>query len=227
MLVSAFNQELSLDQVLQHYFQATGFDKMQQLKTIRMTGTITKQTTMPLKIIKMRPAKYKMENDVADIYTCQTYDGQTAWEITTPWTGNTKPHSMKADATNEIIVKADFDGVLFHWKEKGHKAELTGKEKYNDSIVYKIRLTRNDGVIEYYFINSVSFLLVKKSRMVTSDGKEIESISTFTDFREIGGIKFPYTNENFMDGQFYSIIEYDTIEVNQRIDPAIFEMSVK
>ena len=94
-----------------------------------MTGSITKQTAMPLKITKMRDAKYKIENDVADIYTCQSYDGQTAWEITTPWTGNSKPHIMQAEATKDIIAKADFDGVLYNRKEKGHIAELIAKEK--------------------------------------------------------------------------------------------------
>jgi hypothetical protein len=227
MISGTCAQELTLDQVLNSYFNSTEFDKLKKVNTIIMTGSITKQTVMPLKITKMRDAKYKIENDVADIYTCQSYDGQMAWEITTPWTGNSKPHIMQAEATKDIIAKSDFDGVLYNWKKKGYTAEFIGKEKCNNSEVYKIKLTRNDGNVENYYIDCVSFLLVKKTRIIKSNGKEIESISTFSDFREIEGIKFPFTNENFTDGQFFSIIEYDSIEVNKPIDPKIFEMPLK
>jgi hypothetical protein len=218
--MSAPAQELDLDQVLQNYFTATGFDKMQKVSTIILTGTITKQTLMPLKITKMRPAKYKLETDVADIYTCQSYNGQTAWEITTPFTGSSQPHLMQPEATKDIIARADFEGVIYNWKTKGHLAELIGREKYNNSEVYIIKLTRKDGNLENYFIDCRSFLLVKKSRTLKLNGKDVENISTFSDFRDIEGVQFPFTNENFMDGQFFSIIEYESIEVNKPVVPA-------
>lgn len=220
---SMIAQELTVDQVLEKYYKANGFDKMQKVNTIIMSGFITRQDYMPMKIIKMRPDKYKMEFDIQDVTAYQSYDGKTAW-TTMPWTGNPKPQIMQEDAAKDIKVKADFDGVLFNWKEKEHKAELIGKDTINKQDVFKIKLTRKDGGIEYYFIDSKDFLLLKKISSRMSRGKEIEVISFYTDYRDVEGIKFAFANENVMGGQPYSTIQYETIEINLTIDEKIFKM---
>ena len=53
-------QELNVNQILEKYFIVNGFDKLQKVNSIIMTGHITKQDYMPMKIIKLRPDKYKM-----------------------------------------------------------------------------------------------------------------------------------------------------------------------
>jgi len=218
-------QELTLDQILEKHFKATGYDKMMKINTIVMTGFMTKETIMPFKIIKMRPDKYKMENDVQDVYTCQSYDGQTGWQIITPWTGNSKPIPLSPEATKDIKAKADFDGTIYKWKEKGHKAEVIGKEMLNDNQVYKIALTRKDSIVENYYIDCNDFLLKGKSRKIKRNGQEIENVSIYSNFMEVEGVIFPFTNQNLFDGQQYSLIEYEKIEVNISLDEKIFKMS--
>lgn len=215
-------QELSLDQVLANYFKASNLPGLQKIRTIVQSGTIFQNTTMPIKFTRVRPDKYRMDRDVQDIPMCQVYDGKTAWEILTPWTHSTKAQPMSAVAANDIKMKADFDGALVNWKEKGHKAELLGKENWNNLQLYKIKLTRSDAEVEYYYIDSKDFLLRKKSRNTISNGKSVENVSQFSDYREVDGIPFPFTNENFMDGQPYSTVEYETIELNKSVDEKIF-----
>lgn len=223
LITSAFAQEQTLDKILENYYKLNGFDKLQKINTIIMTGHITKQDYMPMKIIKVRPDKYKMEFDIQDMTAYQSYDGKTAW-MTAPWTGNAKPQLMQEDAAKDIKVKADFDGVIYNWKKKEHKAELIGKDSLNNIEVYKIKLTRKDGGVEYYFIDIKEYLLQKKITTRISRGQEIEVASFYSDYRDIEGIKFSFTNENFMGGQPYSTIQYDTIELNKKIDDAIFKM---
>ena len=216
-------QELTIDQVLDKYYKANGFDKMQKINTIIMSGFITRQDYMPMKIIKMRPDKYKMEFDIQDVTAYQSFDGQTGW-MTAPWTGNPKPQIMQEDALKDIKIKADFDGVIYKWKEKEHKAELIGKENLNNLEVYKVKLTRKDGGIEYYFIDTKDYLLQKKLTSRMSRGKEIEVESFYTDYRDVEGIKFSFASENFMGGQPYSSIQYDTIEINKTVDDKTFKI---
>lgn len=223
LISSAFAQELTLDQILEKHFNAMGFDKLEKTNTIIMSGYITRQDYMPIKIYKMRPDKYKMEFDIQDITAYQSYDGKTAW-MTTPWTGNTQPQIMSEDASKDIKSKADYDGVLYHYKEKEHKAELIGKDTLNNQEVYKIKLTRKDGGVEFYFIDTKDFLLLKKTTTRISRGKEVEIVSLFSDYRNVQDIKFAYWNENLMGGQPYSIIEFDLIEIDKPMDEKIFSM---
>jgi outer membrane lipoprotein-sorting protein len=223
LLYSANAQEQTVDQVLSKYFKSNGYDKLQKVKTIIMTGHITRQDYMPLKIIRMRPDKYRMESDEFDMTSYHVYDGKTAW-MTTPWTGNSKPQVMPENAAKNFKARADFDGAIYNWKEKGHLAELIGKEKVNDLETYKIKLTMNDGVIEYYFIDTKDYLLQKKLSSKMVRGKEMEIASTFSDYREIDGIKFPFKNDNFMGGRPYSTIEYDKITLNEQVNESIFSM---
>jgi hypothetical protein len=144
---SVFSQEMKLDEILDKYYKAGGLDKLQKVQTITMTGTMVQQDAMPVKIIKMRPDKYLMEFDVADITAYQAYDGKTAW-MTAPWTGNPKPQVMPEDRVKDLKPRTDFDGLLFNWQAKGHKAELVGNDSLIDNLAYKIKLTRNDGGIE-------------------------------------------------------------------------------
>lgn len=220
---SLFAQELTVDQIIEKYYQANGLDKMHKTNTIIMSGYITRQDYMPFKIYKMQPDKYKLEFDIQDITAYQVYDGETAW-MTTPWTGNVKPQLMPADAAKDIKVKADYDGVLYHWKEKEHSAELIGKEKFNDLELYKIKITLKDSNVVFYYIDNKEFALQKSIITRISRGREIEITTLYSDYRFVDDIKFAFKNENLIGDQIYSTVEFDTIEINKPIDEKIFKM---
>jgi len=222
----AYNQDLTLDEVLEKYFKASGLDVFQSSKTIIMIGTLTQQDIMPLKIIKLRPDKYRMDFSVQDSPAIQAFDGQTAW-WTMPWTGNNKPQIMSEERAKDIRIRADFDGILFNWQAKGHFAELVGREPMDSLQVYKIKVTRKDGGIEYYFIDAMRFLLQKRFSYRKQRDKEAEVENYFRDYRNIEGVQMAFVTENRIDGQTVSIVEYESVELKKPVDEKIFEMPLK
>jgi hypothetical protein len=216
-------QQLKVDEILAKYYTANSFDKLQNVQTIVMKGMIVQNDAMPLKIVKMRPDKYLMEFDVADLTTYQGYDGKTAW-MTMPWTGNPKPQLMPEDRAKDIRIRADFDGILYDWKAKGHSAELMGTDTVDNSIAWKIKLIRKDGGIEYYSIDKNSYLLLKKISTRMIRGKEAQVANYFRDYREVEGIPFPFTIDSTIDDQPYSSNQFDSIELNKPVDEKIFQM---
>jgi hypothetical protein len=218
-------QEMKLEDILDKYFKVNGFDKMQKVQTIIMKGSLVQQDVMPIKILKMRPDRYMMEFDVADITAYQAYDGKTAW-MTTPWTGNPKPQLMPEDRANDIKNRAVFDGLIYNWKSQGHNAEMAGMDSVENIPAYKIKLTRKDGGIEYYFIDTKNYMLQKRIYYRVIRGKEAEVANFFRDYRTIDGILFPFIIDATMDGQPYSSIQYETIELNKLVDEKMFEMPV-
>jgi len=222
-VVAATAQELSLDQILEKHFKASGLDLMQEVRTITLTGTITQNDVMPVKITRMRPDRYLMEFDVADMTAMQGYDGKTAW-MTAPWTGNAKAQPMSGDRLTDMKNRADFDGLLFQWKEKGHTALLEGADTLYGFPVYRIKLTRADGGVEYYFIDEKSFLQVGRRFTRLIRGQETIMEGVASDFRNINGIPFAFQQVNYMAGNPYNTIQFDKVEINLPVDTTIFRM---
>jgi hypothetical protein len=220
-------QELKLDEVLNRYYKASGFDKLQDVKSIIMTGSITTWVVMPTKTYRVRPNKYRVERDVNDITGLTVYDGQTGW-TTAPWSKNPTPQVVAEPNLSDLKIQADFDGLLYNWKDKGHKVELVGLEKLGDSDVYRIKVTRIDNIVEYYLIDSKSYLIQKKLGTRNFKEKEFKIDITFSDYRNIEGIMFPFDIMNNSEGQPSSAeTQYESIEVNNPVDENIFVMPTK
>ena len=218
------SQDLKLDDILMRYFKASGFDQLQKVYTIISSGTLLQQDRMPLKTIRMRPDKFLQVFDVADITCYQGYDGTTAW-MTVPYTGNPKPQLMPDDRAKDIRVKADFDGLLFQWKTKGHLVELAGTDTVGNALAYRIKVTRKDGGIEFYSIDMNSFMLVKRQYSRLVRGNEVKIEVFYRDYKNVEGIPFAFTIENQMGGQPLNTVQFDSILLNGPVDEKVFKMS--
>jgi len=216
-------QNLKLEDILQNYFKASAFEKLQKVNTVISTGTLIQQDLMPFKTIRMRPNKYLQVFDVADITCYQAYDGTTAW-LTAPYTGNPKPQIMSADRANDIKVKADFDGLLFKWKKKGHQVEPAGTDTIGGTLAYKLKVTRKDGGLEYYSIDLKSFMLVKRQFTRILQGQEVKIDVLYRDYRKVEVIPFSFTIETQIGGQTLNTIQFDSIVLNGPVDEKIFRM---
>ncbi len=221
--ITLFAQEPGIDQILSRHYQATGMEKLQNINTIVMKGTIIQNDAMPVKITRMRPDKYLMEFDVMDMSTYQAYDGATAWS-TAPWTGNAQAQPMHEDRARDLRSRADFDGILVNWKEKGHQVEYSGIDTVENVQAYKIKVTKADGGTEHLYIGTRDYLLKKRSYTRMSRGKELQVEIIFHDYRQIEGIPFSYQQDTFFGGQMYNSIQIDQVNLNEPVDVKIFSM---
>jgi len=215
------SQELSLEQILEKYYRAGNFDRLGKVTSIIMTGTLVQQDLMPVKIIRVRPDKYMMEFDVADLTAYQVYDGQTAW-MTAPWTGNPAPQLMPADRATDVRTRADMDGVLYGWKEKGHSLELAGKDTLNGHEIFRIKVVRKDGGTEYDFIDPSGFMLVKKISYRKSGNTEIPVENYYSDYRLVEGIPFAFSTVTNSPGRS-SEIQLESVGLDKQVDLKIFK----
>ncbi|MEI7983339.1 MAG: hypothetical protein WCI71_16940 [Bacteroidota bacterium] len=216
-------QDLSLDEILSRHFQEVGYETLQTKNTIILMGTMIQQDAMPVKITRMRPDKYLMEFDIQDITAYQGYDGQTPW-WTTPWTGNSKPQIMPDDRTKELKSRADFDGLLYNWKAKGHQVELAGRDTVEKATVYKLKIIKNDGSVEYLFLDDTRFIIKKRLYYRRIRGEEVAVENYYRDYRTVQGILFSFTQDTYFGGQPYNSLQLDSMELNRPVDPEIFRM---
>jgi hypothetical protein len=218
-------QEMTLERVLAGYYRAGNFEKLARVNTVIMKGSIVQQDLMPVKIIRMRPDKYLMEYDVADMTAYLGYDGDTAW-LTAPWTGNAAPQVAPAERTTDLKVRADMDGVLVDASKKGHTVELSGTDTLDGAVLYKIKVTRKDGGGEYDCIDAGTFRLVKRITARQMRGQEVRVENYYRDYREVEGIPFAFTVETRYPN-YSTEIQFDSVLIDQPVDLKVFKMPVK
>jgi outer membrane lipoprotein-sorting protein len=215
----------TVDEVIAKSTEARGgLEKLKAVQALRMTGRLTMgPMDLPIAIEMKRPGLARLDITVQGTAAVQAYDGKTAWGISPMGTG--QPEPMPAEEAKEMADQADIDGPLVDYKAKGHQVELVGKENVEGSDAYKLKVTKKDGDVEYYFLDADSYLPVRVEGKRMVRGTEIEGESTLGDYKEAGGYLWPYSIQNGAKGRpEKQSIAVDKIEVNPTIDDARFKM---
>ncbi|MCX6286850.1 MAG: hypothetical protein NTY96_07035 [Bacteroidetes bacterium] len=215
-------QEMKLDEVLKAYYKATGIEKMKDWTSYKANGkTIAQGMEFPFTMIMKRPSKLRVEAEIQGNKMIQAFDGQAGWSVV-PWSGSSAPQDMTADEIKGMKDQADMEGAIYNWKEKGHQAELLGKEDMEGSSSYKIKLTKASGDIDTYFIDAENFILLKTSSKVKIQGNEVESESQYTNYKDVSGVLMAGTITNKVKEQTVSQIVIDKTEVNIPVSDSLF-----
>ena len=160
------------------------------------------------------------------------FNGQDIIQVVTPkggWMinplqGMTDPQALPEDQVKASQSALFVGGELFEYKSKGYTAELMGKEKQEGVDVYKIKLTKKDGSVSYYYIDTKDNYVIKhESSVKEADGTDLSMTSLFSDFKKTDiGYVVPYTTVR--NQGFEMTITVSKIRFNETVDPKIFEM---
>lgn len=217
----------TVDEVIAKNIEAHGgLAKLKAVNSLRMTGRIGlgQGLEAPLILEVQRPKNMRMEITVQGMTVVQAYDGATGWQIV-PFTGSTDPQPMSADELKDAEEQADMDGPLVDYKEKGHKVELEGKENVEGADCFKLKVTKKNGDVQYYFIDSDSHLELKIAGKRVVRGTETEFETSLGDYKEVDGYILAHAISVGAKGspQRQNII-VEKVEINPAIDGARFKM---
>jgi hypothetical protein len=202
-----------------------GHDKLAAIKTRREVGRLSlgEGSEFPIEVDHVRPRKMRMVLTLQGASLLRSFDGEHGWQ----WQPQAKaPEALAGDDLHNISNEAEFDfaGYLIDTAAKG-KAELAGKETYDGHQAYKVKLTLNSGDVFVYGIDSTSYLPIHWEGGRSINGKRLVYESSFSDYRDVGGIKYPFLIVSSLQGSAqHQKMTFTTIENNPRIDEVIFEM---
>lgn len=220
-----------LDEVLNNYYEAVGgLDAWQSVQTMKMTGSLMMGgmgVEAPFVITTKRPKNVRLEFTFQGMTGIQAFDGETAWMIM-PFMGKTDPEQMPEDMAKDVKDQADLDGALMGYEEDGHQLELIGLEETEGTEAYKIKVTKNNGDVEYYFLDSEYFIPIKVEGSREMQGRVIEFETVLSDYKDVGGLMMPHSIESKPKGApAGQVITIDTIELNVDVDDSAFAMPAK
>jgi hypothetical protein len=194
-----------------------GKEKLKAIKSLYMEGSRQMMgNEVPVKVTIVQDKLYR--NDFE-------FGGTTGYTIVTPERGwsyvpmrSQSVDPIAADALKTMQAQLDIAGPLVDYAGKGNKVELQGKETVDGKEVYKIKLTASDGKETYYYIDTKTNLLNQTKQIRTGqNGKQIEIITNFSDYKSIDGIMFPQTIANPGSGMGGGSTTFDTIILNKAI----------
>src|SRR5204862_8239512 len=140
------------------------------------------------------------------------YDGKNGWRIN-PFGGKKDAEALGEDQLKQIIEDADFDGPLVDFVTKGNKVEFVGREDYEGSDVFKLRVTMPNGTVKHYFLDTEYYLPLKIETRQIIRGAEVEFDTVLGNYKKVDGVYFPFSVENGNKGsQNRQVVTYKTIE---------------
>ncbi len=211
-----------LDNILDKHFETIGQKKLLKVKTVQATGkAVMMGMDSPFKMVSKRPNKILVTVEFQGAKIIQAYDGETAWMIN-PMMGSAEPMDVTGPEADGLIESGDLDGQLWNYKEKGHQLELEGTEEVDGDEAYVLKLTKKNGNIDYYYMETESYLILKIKSKTIMNGSETEAEALLSNYQEVNGYVMAFTIEQKYGGQTAMTIMMDEVETNVEVDDSIF-----
>jgi hypothetical protein len=225
------SQAQTADEIVEKHVKAIGGrEKLNAVKSLKMTGKFTVQgTELPTTVYFKRLNSIRHEMTLQNLTMIEAYDSKskTGWYVQ-PMEGDKNAQKMEQEQVTEFAEEAeDLIGPLTNYKEKGQIVELIGKEDMEGTEVYKIMLTKKNKNVTYYFIDAATYMVLKEASKMKFQDKEIEGESFFSNYKTFDGISLATTQEDKQGGQLVTQTHMDTVEVNVAVDDALFLMPAR
>jgi outer membrane lipoprotein-sorting protein len=197
-----------------------GLERIHAVQSMRQTGKLTLQgMETTLVIVGKRPNLIRQEMIVGGQTNVNAFDGTTAWQMM-PVMGMTAPVVVTGPMANSIKEQSDFDGPLIDYKTKGYKLELVGTETMGDRKVYHLKLTNSTQQVQQIYIDTETNL----ERKMVSDSPFGPLEQELSDFRDVEGVKVPFSVRTVANGVEQMKIVVQKVEINPVLDDSIFKM---
>ena len=214
------------DEIIAKFIKTTGgIDKINAVTTLRRTGKFVGGGGFEAGVLQenKRPEKVREEFQLQGMAAVTAYDGSHGWKID-PFEGKKDAEPLGEEEMKSIIEDADFDGPLINYQQKGNKVEYVGMEPVEGTDSYKLKVTKKNGDIAYYYMDTDYFVPIKvdTQRMVRGEQREYET--SIGDYKEVNGWYLPYSFETNVKGHSgKQKVGYDKIEANVPIADSRFE----
>jgi hypothetical protein len=136
-----------------------------------------------------------------------------------PFMGQTKAEPTPEDQLVSARAQLDIQGDLIDYAAKGSVVELLGEDTEEGVEVYKVKLTDKDKNETTYFVDKETSYIIKEVSKSMVQGQEVENAATFSNFKKVGDLVFPFATSGGMGNMVF-----EKIEINVPVDTAMFAM---
>jgi len=225
-------QAQTADEILDTYFENIGGkDAWRAVEGLRMTAKLNQGgMEIPLEITRLKDGKQMTVISFQGKELKQgVFDGEVLWS-----TNFMTQKAEKSDAESTEMMKKeinDFPDAFLDYQDKGYKVEYIGKEDFNGTETFKLKLTKEpvtiDGAevedVSYYFFETENYVpIAVQAEIKQGQGKGMISEITFSDYQEVDGLYIAFSMTQGVKGQGGQPITMDSVELNPVVDASAF-----
>jgi hypothetical protein len=206
-----------------------GAAALQAVKSLRREGRLVVnggQFVLQVVETKQRPDSIRTDLSLQGLTQVQAYDGKDGWRID-PFGGRKDPERMPADDVKEMLEDASIDGPLVDASHNGARLEYLGTEDIDGTAAHKLKVTRQDGGVQYVYLDPDYFLEIRVESQRTVRGVKRTSVTDYGNYEKVGGVFWPLSIESgIKGGGDPAKFEYESAQVNVVIAPGYFSFPV-
>lgn len=213
---------LSLESIINKNIEALGGEKkLREAKSVFAEGVIyTQQVSVPIKTWMLHNAGLRMDMHIQGRKNTTVVTPYGAWTLF-PAQRQKKPVDSDMATAREGAEELDMTGDLFDYRNKGNSVELLGTEDLGGNQVYKLKVTRKSGTVVLLYLDTTSFLLLKRVVDKTIEGKITTVTERYSNYEKTpDGYVYAAVCDHLPSGFSVRLTKY---EVNAPVDPTIFE----
>ncbi len=219
--------DAGLDEVIDGFMQTIGGEAaLKNIKTAKASGNMIFQGGLEAPfMIEFQPPENRMRLDFEfqGMTAVNAFDGKNGWAIQ-PFLGKTTAEPMAEDQLKQAEAQADFFGPLVNYADKGHTAELVGKSNIEGTEAYHIKLTRKNGDIENWYLDSEYYLPFRVDAKIDIQGQQVETSTIFGDYKEVGNLVLAHAITVEFGAAGSQTISIENMELNVELDEQRFFM---
>jgi hypothetical protein len=212
------------EQLIAKYVRAIGGRAAIEIVRSRVTtGTMDPGggVSLSLELSEKAPDKFLSVVDVPGLGTLkQGFDGTVGWDST--------PNQGVQELTGAMLTAVRRNAQFYRWlrmKELFAKLEVSGTAKVGDRETYVMKASPPEGFAETFYFDTQTGLLLKRDYQLDSPEGAISFETFYDDYREVDGIKMPYTLRRVGPDNVL-ILKFTEIKHNVEMDDAKFAKPV-
>jgi len=131
----------------------------------------------------------------------QAYDGHgNGWKVN-PLQGRKDAEKMSADEARSLADGALVEGPLLAARTDGSKVAYLGRDDFDGTLAYKLKVTQKDGDEFVYWLDPDTMLEIKIDETRRIRGVQQTTETELGDYEKIAGVYFPMSVESWPQGQ--------------------------
>lgn len=226
----------NVDEIISSYYETIGGKKWDAINGMRMTANVDQGgMTIPVEVVSMRDGRsFTKVTFMGNTMTMAAFDGKKSW--TTNFMTMEPEESPADDSENARRMVNEFPNGLVKYKDLGYTASLIGSEKIEGTDCHKIKLEKKSMLVEgkevpnveYYYIDKESNVpLLVETEISSGEMKGKISQTKFSDYQEVNGVYFPFSNASGLKDGESQTIQFEKIEVNPTVEDSMFAFPKK
>lgn len=155
----------------------------------------------------------------------QAYDGTAGWRIN-KFEGRKDAERMSGDEARSLADSGGLDDPLLAARGDGSTVTALGREDFDGTLGYKLKVTQKDGDEFVYLLDPDSWLAIKLTETRKLRGAPQVTEYELGDYEAVGGVMYPMSVESWAQGQSSQrqrVIIASAL-ANPVVTPALFSM---